>query len=69
MDHIASRIIELRTSLGISETALADTCAIPRTTFKRRLVDPRTITLAELDRLADALNTTPEWLWFGEDAA
>lgn len=69
MEPITARINELRKAAGLSESRLADNSAIPRTTFKRRLVDPASFTLKELGRLAAVLGTDPGWLWHGDDAA
>lgn len=69
MKEIATRINSLREASGLSESRLADDSAIPRTTFKRRLIDPGTFTLGEMERLAGVLGTDPGWLWHGDDAA
>lgn len=69
MEPITTRINSLREASGLSESRLADVSAIPRTTFKRRLVDPSSFTLREIERLASALGTDPGWLWRGDDAA
>lgn len=69
MEQITTRIKALREAAGLSESRLADNSAIPRTTFKRRLVNPATFTLAEVERLAKVLGTDPGWLWRGDDAA
>ena len=69
MEQITARITTLREAAGLSETRLADNSAIPRTTFKRRLVNPASFTLAEVERLAEALSTDPGWLWRGDEAA
>ncbi len=68
MTYIATRINALREAAGLSESRLADNSAIPRTTFKRRLVDPASFTLAEFERLAGALDVEPGWLWLGDAA-
>jgi len=68
MERIAAQITALREAQGISETRLADNAAIPRTTFKRRLIDPDSFTLAELERVAGALGTDPAGLWLGDAA-
>lgn len=68
MGQITTRITTLRQASGLSESRLADTSAIPRTTFKRRLVNPGTFTLAEMERLAHALEADPAWLWLGDAA-
>jgi transcriptional regulator with XRE-family HTH domain len=68
MTQIATRIQALREAAGLSESRLADNSAIPRTTFKRRLVNPASFTLEEIERLADALDADPAWLWLGDAA-
>lgn len=65
---IATRITELMTARGMSETRLATESAIPRMTFRRRLVDPTSFTVAEIERVAAALDVTPQWLILGEAA-
>lgn len=58
------------TELKISVKALADTTAIPRMTLTRRLTDPASLTLNELERIAAALDTSPIFLATGQgDAA
>jgi transcriptional regulator with XRE-family HTH domain len=66
--QITTRINALREAHGLSESQLADASAIPRTTFRRRLVAPGTFALDELVRLAEVLDTTPSYLWLGEAA-
>lgn len=58
MLYIAERIEALRVAKGLSETQLATASAIPRMTFKRRMVAPDMFTIGELERVADALGTT-----------
>ena len=55
---ITDRIEALRESKGLSVPALATASGIPRVTLTRRLQNPDTFTLAELSRLAEALETT-----------
>lgn len=66
--QITTRINALREAHGLSESQLADASAIPRTTFRRRLVAPGTFTMDEIDRLASTLETTPTYLWLGDAA-
>ena len=40
MEQITHRINALREAAGLSEARLADSSAIPRTTLKRRLIEP-----------------------------
>lgn len=50
--------------------SLAEATAIPRMTLSRRLTDPRSLTLEELERIATALDTSPIYLSTGRgDAA
>lgn len=65
MQAAAERIKDLMTSLGISVSSLADQTAIPRMTLTRRLADPANLTLAEIDRIATALETTSLYLTTG----
>lgn len=58
MLYIATRIETLRAAKGLSETELATLSAIPRVTFKRRMVAPEMFTIGELERVADVLGTT-----------
>lgn len=69
MEPITTRIVTLKKAAGLSESRLADDSAIPRTTFKRRMVNPATFTLAEVERIAGVLGVNPGWLWLGDDAA
>ena len=62
MDQITSRIEAIRLARGLSETELATVSAIPRMTFRRRLVDPASFTVSELERVARALSTTAGFL-------
>ena len=58
------------TARHVTVKALADTAAIPRMTLTRRLADPSSLTLNELERIASALDTSPIELYVGhEDAA
>lgn len=63
------RISGLMEESGLSVKALAEATAIPRVTLSRRLADPSTFTLAELERVAAALKVTPLFLLTGKDAA
>lgn len=70
MDQITARIEALRLARGLSETQLATASAIPRMTFRRRLIDPASFTVSELDRVAAALETTAAYLaGYGNTAA
>lgn len=67
---VERRIRDRMTELKISVKALADTTAIPRMTLTRRLTDPASLTLNELERIAAALDTSPIFLATGQgDAA
>lgn len=55
MTGVADRIHSRRETLDISVNKLATEAAIPRITLTRRLADPSTFTLAELDRIATVL--------------
>lgn len=68
MGQITDRITSLRLAAGLSESRLADSSAIPRTTFKRRLVNPASFTLAELENVAAVLGVEPSSLWLGDVA-
>lgn len=68
MEPITNRINQLREARGLSESRLADNSQIPRTTFKRRLADPRTFTMREFERVAGALGVDPTSLWIGDAA-
>jgi transcriptional regulator with XRE-family HTH domain len=68
MADITARISDLRTAAGLSESRLADSAGISRTTFKRRLGHPASFTLEEIERLAGVLDTDPSWLWRGDAA-
>lgn len=69
MHGIDNRIRQRMTDTGTSVKALSEATAIPRMTLSRRLVDPDTLALAEVDRIAAALETTALWLLTGLDAA
>jgi transcriptional regulator with XRE-family HTH domain len=70
MDQITARIEALRLARGLSETQLATASAISRMTFRRRLVDPTSFTVSELERVAAALGTTAAHLaGYGKTAA
>ena len=64
-ENTADRIRERMASADFSVNSLADAAAIPRMTLTRRLADPTTLTLAELDRIATALGTTSLYLTTG----
>lgn len=65
--QIPQRIEQQRVAAGLSETQLATMSAIPRMTLKRRMVDPSTFKMSELERVAAALDVTV--LWLIQDAA
>lgn len=67
MTTISERIEARMAELGLSETQTATEAAMARMTFKRRLVDPMTMTVGELERLASALDTNVLWLTFGDE--
>ena len=69
MQQVASRIRDRMTALDISVKALSDMAAIPRMTLTRRLTDPASLTLNELERIADVLQTSPVFLATGVEAA
>lgn len=69
MQATADRIKDQMTALGLSVNSLAEETAIPRMTLTRRLADPASLTLAEIDRLAVALDTSSLWLTTGLSAA
>lgn len=55
MSALSAALRSRMTNLGVSENALADRAAIPRSTLHRRLADPRSFYLDEIERVADAL--------------
>lgn len=65
----SSRIRNLIKAQDLSVNALAEATAIPRMTPTRRLADPETLTLAEVERIAGALKVKSLWLLTGKDAA
>lgn len=69
MQDIAERIKDRMEDLGFSVNSLADETAIPRMTLTRRIADPTSLTLAEVDRLARALGTTSLFLATGLTSA
>lgn len=70
MQEVADRIRDRMTACRFTVKALADTTAIPRMTLTRRLTDPASLTLNELERIATALDTSAVYLATGiEDAA
>lgn len=70
MQGIEDRIRQRMADREVSVNALAEASAIPRMTLTRRLNDPATLALSEVDRIAAALGTTAHWLLTGaEDAA
>lgn len=69
MQQVADRIQDRMTARNITVKALADTAAIPRMTLTRRLTDPSSLTLNELERIATALDTSAIYLATGQDAA
>lgn len=68
MPDTEKRIRNRMTAMGLSENALADRTAIPRMTLRRRLTDPKTLTLDEAERICDVLGVTGPWLLFGIDS-
>jgi transcriptional regulator with XRE-family HTH domain len=62
MQHIPHRIEAARTAHDLSLTQLAERSGVPRQTLSRRLVDPESFTLGELERIAIVLDTTTESL-------
>lgn len=70
MQGTKDRIERHMDATGHTVTSLADATAIPRMTLTRRLTDPSTLTLAEVERIAGALDVTALYLLTGsEDAA
>lgn len=65
MQGIDNRIRERMDTLAVSVNALAETSAIPRMTLTRRLTDPATLTLSEVDRIAEALSVSSLYLMTG----
>lgn len=55
MQTITDRIATGMKDLGLSVKALADETGIPRVTLMRRLDRPETLTIAEVNRISDAL--------------
>jgi hypothetical protein len=68
MTHIQDRIEAARQTAGLSHSGLAEKAGIPRMTLSRRMVDPATFTIGELERIAAVLGTTVEALVFGQAA-
>jgi transcriptional regulator with XRE-family HTH domain len=68
MDTAQERISSLMEERGLTVKALAERAGIPRMTLTRRLADPRTFTLGEVDRIAAVLDVDPLHL-LGEAAA
>jgi len=69
MQQVSTRIRERMAALDISVKSLSETTAIPRMTLTRRLADPATLTLNELERVAVALDTSPLYLVTGRESA
>lgn len=69
MQEVATRIRERLDARAMTVKALAEATAIPRMTLSRRLTDPRSMTLEELERIAIALDTSPIYLSTGQDDA
>lgn len=69
MQEVETRIRERMTSQNITVKALAESTAIPRMTLSRRLVDPASLTLSELERIAAALDTSAIYLATGCEVA
>lgn len=59
MQYIADRIEAGMAAREFSVSRLAEASLIPRMTLSRRLADPATFTLAELERIASALGIDP----------
>lgn len=55
--EIAERITRQMSELGLSIRSLATETGIPHVTLTRRLREPGTFKLIELERLSDALGT------------
>lgn len=68
VQETTNRIRSRMQELSLSVAALAESAAIPRMTLSRRLADPATLTLAEVDRIAASLNVDPTWLLVGDAA-
>lgn len=69
MQHVTDRIRQRMDACSLTVKALAETTAIPRMTLSRRLVDPSSLTLSELERIAAALDTSPLYLATGVELA
>ena len=69
MQEVADRIRTRMAAREITVKALADTTAIPRMTLTRRLTDPSSLTLNELERIATALDTSAVELYVGAGVA
>lgn len=69
MHEVSMRIRQRMEELRFSVKSLGDTTAIPRMTLTRRLADPSTLTLNELERIATALDTSPLYLATGHEVA
>lgn len=53
------RLADLINNAGYNISTLAEAAAIPRMTLTRRLANPASFTLQELDRIAKVLGVTP----------
>jgi transcriptional regulator with XRE-family HTH domain len=70
MQQVSRRIRSRMVARRLTVKALSEITAIPRMTLSRRLTDPSSLTLNELERIAGALDTSPVYLATGsEDAA
>jgi transcriptional regulator with XRE-family HTH domain len=69
MPDTEKRIRNRMTAMGLSENQLADRTAIPRMTLRRRLANPKSLTLAETERICDVLHCSAPWLIFGINTA
>jgi transcriptional regulator with XRE-family HTH domain len=68
MQQITSRIEAAMESLDLSLTRLAEQSGVPRQTLARRLLDPSSFSLGELEAIARVLNSSTEALVFGDAA-
>lgn len=63
---LADRLRDCIEAADQTEKRLADESGIPRTTLHRRLLDPSTFTLSELEAIVPLLDTTLDHLLFGD---
>jgi transcriptional regulator with XRE-family HTH domain len=69
MQQVSTRIRERMDAQRLTVKALSEITAIPRMTLTRRLADPSSLTLNELERVAMALDTSPVYLATGREVA